>query len=173
MANPFGNDPDPESQNWRTPPALFQALHSIFRFEVDAAADETNHLLPAYWSAHPNPRFSGPGGPVWVGKRVWCNPPWSMTDEFIWAGRNTAVAVYLISANSLPSAYVAKYPPLLIVYPPYRVKYLHPDRDEPSNPAHGSAILIYGSAVDVDEVVPQLAKIGTVYRLAARYSPDK
>ncbi|MBX9623531.1 MAG: phage N-6-adenine-methyltransferase [Gemmataceae bacterium] len=166
--NPLGNNPAPESQDWRTPPALFHALHSIFQFDIDAAADEGNALLPTYWT---KTKWGGALSWPWVNRRAFCNPPWSMTEEFVRKGHKARVAVFLVSANSLTSAYVADYPPLLICYPAARVKYLHPNRDEPSNPAHGTAILIYGRDVYVDEVVPKLAEIGTVFKLAGRYVP--
>ncbi len=39
--------------DWRTPPALYQALDAEFHFSLDAAADQRNHLA-RYWF--------GPGG---------------------------------------------------------------------------------------------------------------
>jgi hypothetical protein len=50
------NEPDAKTlarRNWRTPDDLFAALHQRFAFNIDLAADETNHKLP-YWF--------GPGG---------------------------------------------------------------------------------------------------------------
>jgi phage N-6-adenine-methyltransferase len=37
-------------QCWKTPRQLFSALHERFSFDVDAAADDSNHLLPHYWT---------------------------------------------------------------------------------------------------------------------------
>ncbi len=39
-----------KSQNWRTPRFLFDKLNSEFHFEIDAAADDKNHLCPVYFS---------------------------------------------------------------------------------------------------------------------------
>ena len=41
------------SDLWRTPPPLFAALDAEFHFDLDLAADATNHLCP---------RWLGPGG---------------------------------------------------------------------------------------------------------------
>ncbi len=41
-------------QCWRTPRPLFEALHERWRFDVDGAADDSNHLLPRYWTARDN-----------------------------------------------------------------------------------------------------------------------
>jgi phage N-6-adenine-methyltransferase len=37
-------------QCWRTPRVLFDVFHERCRFDVDAAADDSNHLLPCYWT---------------------------------------------------------------------------------------------------------------------------
>lgn len=69
--------------NWQTPKALFEEYDLLYHFTVDAAADETNHLLPKWW---------GPNSPVgvldslqhnWIGEVCWLNPPYSMVGEFI------------------------------------------------------------------------------------------
>lgn len=65
------------SDLWRTPLALFQALDAEFGFDIDLAADTSNHLCP---------RWLGPGGLVedalavdWptLGRAGWLNPPYS------------------------------------------------------------------------------------------------
>lgn len=43
-------DSSPARDCWRTPRPLFEALNRRHRFDRDGAADESNHLLPAYWS---------------------------------------------------------------------------------------------------------------------------
>lgn len=88
---------DPRDR-WRTPRPLFDRLHKEFRFDVDAAADESNHLLSAWW---------GPGGyhvnglsMLTTDKIVWCNPPFSEIGK--WAkmlSRLQATAVMLIPGN--------------------------------------------------------------------------
>ncbi len=62
--------------NWRTPPELFAVLSDEWTFELDAAADETNHLVDTWY---------GPGSPYaenalvvgWRDGPVFVNPPYS------------------------------------------------------------------------------------------------
>lgn len=65
------------SDLWRSPRPLFQALDAEFGFDIDLAADQTNHLCP---------RWLGPGGLAedaltvdWptLGRTGWLNPPYS------------------------------------------------------------------------------------------------
>lgn len=70
------------TDDWRTPPSLFESYHQEFRFTIDGAADSSNHLLPQWF---------GPGSPIaqdalvvsWGDERVWCNPPYSMCAQFL------------------------------------------------------------------------------------------
>jgi site-specific DNA-methyltransferase (adenine-specific) len=81
-----------EKQNWGTPPELFAEWHKRFNFTIDAAADETNHLLP---------RWYGPGGdhedalsaPWEPMQRYWLNPPYSRGLQYKFAQRAIAAAV--------------------------------------------------------------------------------
>ena len=72
---PFPNTSGNEC--WGTPLSLFDALDERYAFQLDAAADETNHKCPLWL---------GPGGlthdalsmPHWGGLGpVWVNPPYS------------------------------------------------------------------------------------------------
>lgn len=92
--------------NWRTPQALFDALHAEFSFTIDAAADSTNHLLPR-WLGPGSPLKGGYGedalqGSLWAGERVWCNPPYSMCRQFVAhaAGQMECLVVMLIPART-------------------------------------------------------------------------
>lgn len=68
------------SNLWETDPRLFRLLHSKFQFTVDAAADESNHLLPRWW---------GPGGEFtdalvmvsWANEVIFANPPYNGQQE--------------------------------------------------------------------------------------------
>jgi phage N-6-adenine-methyltransferase len=62
--------------DWETPPQFFAWQHSLWQFEVDAAANERNHKLAAWF---------GPGGLSesafnirWrdFGRNFWVNPPY-------------------------------------------------------------------------------------------------
>ena len=60
-----------QKDDWQTPPSIFDPLNERFNFTVDAAASETNALLPRYWSIFDNALLKD-----WDGERVWCNPPY-------------------------------------------------------------------------------------------------
>jgi site-specific DNA-methyltransferase (adenine-specific) len=77
-----------KKDNWQTPKELFDQLDREFRFTLDGAADETNHLCT---------RWLGPGGlhedalnVCWQGETVFCNPPYSMVKEFVKQASNQA-----------------------------------------------------------------------------------
>jgi putative DNA primase/helicase len=56
---------------WRTPPALYEALHREFEFTLDAAADDGNAQADRYFDLEVDAlRMS------WAGERVFCNPPY-------------------------------------------------------------------------------------------------
>lgn len=76
------------SDCWGTPLNLFQELHRRFQFTIDAAADESNALLPEWF---------GPGSfdcqdglmARWAGERIYCNPPFSRVDDFLKKAHDT------------------------------------------------------------------------------------
>ena len=63
--------------DWETPDEIFETYNALYHFDLDAAADATNHKTP---------RWYGPGGEredalspdPWVADgAVWLNPPYS------------------------------------------------------------------------------------------------
>ena len=63
--------------NWRTPPKIFEKLNAEFRFDLDAAADETNALVSRYLT-------DALTIPEWPGDRIFLNPPYGrMLDPFV------------------------------------------------------------------------------------------
>lgn len=69
-------------QAWRTPPSLFRRLDQRCHFGLDAAADETNALCPAYLTARDNALIQSWG--VRSGwQPVWLNPPYDQAGAFI------------------------------------------------------------------------------------------
>lgn len=60
--------------NWRTPPEIFQKLHTEFGFDLDAAATSENTLLPCYL-------HNALGIGDWPGERIWLNPPYGRMIE--------------------------------------------------------------------------------------------
>ncbi len=70
-----------ERSDWRTPPRLFYALNSIFKFALDAAASEDNALCPAFYTEKDD-SLTQPWT-VDLGRYVWCNPPYGR-DIYRW-----------------------------------------------------------------------------------------
>ena len=63
---------------WHTPPELFRVLHEEFAFDLDAAAHAGNALCPRYISPEQDALKTS-----WLGKTVWCNPPYSLIGPFV------------------------------------------------------------------------------------------
>ncbi len=86
---------------WRTPGRLFAALNSRYRFEVDAAADETNHRCEYFWTIHNDGveclRNSN--------QRAFANPPYSNIAPWVDAAlsrwiNHDALTVLLLPART-------------------------------------------------------------------------
>ena len=88
-----------QSDEWRTPPDLFERLNRTHRFDVDAAASRENALLPRYWDRDADALMQD-----WTGLRIYCNPPYTaaVQDQFVRkaAERLAEVAVLLLPART-------------------------------------------------------------------------
>ena len=62
---------------YETPPALFAQLNHVYRFTLDAAASDENHLCKRYFTEE-NSALEN----KWTGS-VWCNPPFSIKELFL------------------------------------------------------------------------------------------
>lgn len=111
--------PDAESDVRETPRELFDKYNDRFRFTLDAAATHQNALCDRYftlsgmWQRGENgPDGLNPWGigqwPLkecgltgsWRGERVWCNPPFSELDEWVYkAWRSQADLVCMLCPN--------------------------------------------------------------------------
>ena len=60
-----------ETEEWGSPPDLFEFLQWMFGFTIDLAASEENALLPRYYSLSDSALLHD-----WAGERAWCNPPY-------------------------------------------------------------------------------------------------
>lgn len=60
------------SDEWETPRTLFDHLHRHLGFTMDAAASDTNKLLPRYYT-----KENSSLDHTWRWDRVWLNPPYS------------------------------------------------------------------------------------------------
>lgn len=61
-----------KSDEWTTPIELFDALHNRFIFDLDAAANDENHLCDRYYTKENDGLRQS-----WEWRRVFCNPPYS------------------------------------------------------------------------------------------------
>lgn len=81
------------SDEWETPDALFQALHAEFDFTLDGAATHDNAKC-GHWLAD---AFSY----VPFNERVWINPPYSKTTEFMaWIAQHRADNLFVVLVPS-------------------------------------------------------------------------
>jgi len=85
------------TDNWSTPPELFQALDKEFCFTLDACATASNATVSNYYASDSLER-------EWEGV-VWCNPPYGRTiGQWIRKGRlsalNGATVVMLIPSRT-------------------------------------------------------------------------
>lgn len=94
--------PSERDDDRRTPRALFDAFDREFRFDLDVAASHENALCSDYCTAEGNGLTYS-----WVGRRVWCNPPYShlqpwvekaLGGSLIFRG-DCPIAVLLLPAN--------------------------------------------------------------------------
>lgn len=93
-----GEPPVGDRDCWRTPRDLFNQLNREFCFDVDAAADESNHLLPRWWG--PGGEFEDALSVHQTDLRIWVNPPFSEIGRWAeWLVRLNANAAMLIPGN--------------------------------------------------------------------------
>lgn len=135
----------PERQAWRTPRPLFDALHARFRFDVDAAADINNHLLPHYWTE----RDDGIAQLIDESNdhlRAWVNPPYGDIDPWIGAGLSRghrgAVTVLLLPSRT-DQAWFLRALSGEIWFSRGRVQFVPPPGVRPSSNSHGSVLVVF------------------------------
>ena len=92
--------------DWETPSSLFAELHKEFGFTLDAAASDSNHKLPRYYTKQTDGLSQS-----WSNEIVFCNPPYSKKaknnpGQEAWIqkaykeSRNGATVVLLIPART-------------------------------------------------------------------------
>jgi len=86
-------------QDWPTPDDLFRILDAEFHFTLDACATPTNAKCDHYYTL-----FDDGCSQNWGTERVWCNPPYDETREWLAKGRESAqqgaLCVFLIAART-------------------------------------------------------------------------
>lgn len=133
---------------WRTPSILFEYLNKAVGFNVDAAADASNHLLPNWY---------GPDSPLetdalavenWLSP-AYCNPPYGKgldkwLKKFVEQQKLGNTVVALLPANTEVGwwyKFVVPYADILFLVG--RVPFEgHPDGKK-TQPDHASAIVMY------------------------------
>lgn len=133
---------------WQTPRGLFDRLNAACGFQVDAAANESNHLLDNYY---------GPGSPLgddalavvkWLSP-AFCNPPYGegmekWLDKFIEQAKLGVTTVALLPARISTRWWYEKVVPFSdIIFLVGRVPFIDPNRTKPSQPDHPSALCFY------------------------------
>lgn len=87
-------------QNWRTPKYLFDWCVEMFGpFDIDAAADDDNHLCSEYWTPKDNALKQD-----WNDKLIFCNPPFNKARYFAAKARNASVKSNARICMVLPAA---------------------------------------------------------------------
>jgi phage N-6-adenine-methyltransferase len=150
------NTPLADKNFWRTPPEVFAMLNKQYGpFTLDAAANEENHLCE-YWYG-PGSKYPDALAEAWGGSglvRVFCNPPYNKTAEFIKKAHDEAVAGNIRSATLLVPAttdvkwfheYVWRNPYAVLDFSKGRIRFLRPDGSRAKVPTHGSMFVTFYS----------------------------
>ena len=140
--------------DWMTPGAVFDPVHKLCRFDLDACA--TNHevarldqfispetdALKARWSAH--------------GRRVWCNPPYGK-DIHLWVEKAAkavtegcdlvALLMYANTETKYWRKWVVDNPhALFVVFIKPRIRFVRPDGEKATGAPKGSALVFFTPA---------------------------
>lgn len=149
-----------------TDPALFEMLNRRFRFTLDVAANAENAKCARFFTKDDDGLVQ-----LWQGDRVWCNPPYSDLDAWVfkawneWNARHdhkcqwhVQLIVMLVPANRCEQLWWQKYveprrdrpeSPLRVEFLPGRPRFTAPGAHRiPPNcrPPFGCALLIWGDA---------------------------
>ena len=137
LSIPGGN---PDGQCYQTPKPLFEKLHSVFHFTVDACASKENALLPKYWSAEDDALQKD-----WSTEVVFCNPPFNNIGPFLAKAWTAKRAVVLAPLNYLTSEPLHRCPPDFVDGTEGLSQVLITG-SKTTKPVLGTAFLIYGPA---------------------------
>lgn len=140
---PGGN---PEGQSYQTPPRMFNLLHSIFQFTVDAAASKSNALLPRCWIVEQDALHQD-----WSQEIVFCNPPFNNIAPFLVKARTAKKALVLVPLNFLTSVSFLGESADYIIIPKGRIKYFTANRKK-VQPILGTCFLVYGKLSHTEAV---------------------
>lgn len=72
-----GYMPPSQSDDWATPIDLYEKLNLQHKFDVDAAASQSNHLCDKWFGLDHHDKTRRDGlAQLWDGDSVWINPPY-------------------------------------------------------------------------------------------------
>lgn len=92
-----------KSDEWATPPEIFNPLHEEFGFTVDVCASPENAKCPVYFTKAEDGLLVPWGGP---GARAWCNPPYTkgqarpFVEKALHLRRDNTTTVLLLPART-------------------------------------------------------------------------
>ena len=111
-------------QMWQTPDALFQGLHSIFDFTVDAFAQAQDAKLPRYFSEATYSQCDFER--VWRGERVFANPPFQAMRYVFWMFSMAETSIVIAPLDTLATKYCHENPPRMVFLPSQKTVYQAP-----------------------------------------------
>lgn len=142
---------DKSKDEWQTPLWLFEKLDEEFKFDLDPAATEDNHLTWAYMTKKENGLAYN-----WFGS-VFVNPPYSRMKEWVKKGYEEAQlppvkrVVMLIAARTDTQAWWNFIRHGEVRFLPGRLKFEHPNGARHSAP-FPSAVVIFGRDIEAKTV---------------------
>jgi phage N-6-adenine-methyltransferase len=91
-----------KKQDWLTPKDLFETYDKVYNFTTDICTNESNHLNTPLFFTEKNDGLTNYD--KWQGN-IWCNPPYSGTDQWVeactrYASEGKGTAVMLIAART-------------------------------------------------------------------------
>ena len=117
---------------------MFNLLHGIFQFTVDAAASKSNARLPRYWTVEQDALRKD-----WSQETVFCNPPFNDIAPFLAKARSAKKAVVLVPLNFLTSSSFLSESADCIIIPRGRINYLF-GKSKKVRSILGTCFLLYG-----------------------------
>lgn len=128
--------------DWRTPPELFDLLNREFRFTLDGAASEANHLLPRFLSPEDDAVMADPKD-----ETIFLNPPygkglvdWASMVQAWWGKGNTVVMLVPAATETGWFQRLWKVASEVRFLSP-RVQFLHPDTGLPARANTGGSVV--------------------------------
>lgn len=135
-----------KTDDWLTPPEVFEPLHAEFDFDIDLTASAGHERLPLYFTPEVDALTRSWSALPWTG---WCNPPYSNDGAFVkkayeesLLGFTTVLLVYAKTDVKWWHKYVLPFADE-VRYIEGRVRFLLPDGTQGAPAPKGSAIIVF------------------------------